>query len=514
MAFFSRIKKLASETAIYGVSTIVGRLVNYLLVPIYLNVFDQEFYRVIILVFTAFAVLNHIYQHGMEAAYLKYASDSDSRQKVKQVFSTASISLIGLSICTSAIIILARAPLSQLIEIGADWSFLFYYAAGILTLDALSIVPFAELRLQNRPVYFATIKLINIFINVGLNLVLIFVFNWGIEAVFMANLLASAGTLLLLIPLYFKLWENSFDVSLWKQLMLFGLPFIPSGISYAFVDRINNIFLAKMDGDRVIELYGDHLPARILFGEPDPLQALPTQYIVGTFGGIWKLGVFMMLVAQMFRFAWQPFFLQHAKDEDARPLFARIFTIYTAFSLFALLAVAFFVDELVTIRIPNRGTLIPESYWFALYIVPIILLAYFFQGWYYNFTAGAYIKKQTRYFATCTFAGALLALAINFFAVPHYGMIAAAWATTLAYGLMALLLYQIVKRFYPVPYKWSEIIRLCVLAGAAFAAWHFTPSLQIWWKEALLLIAYLAGTIILRVFSASQLLNVIKNRKI
>ena len=153
----------------------------------------------------------------------------------------------------------------------------------------------------------------------------------------------------------------------------------------------------------------------------------------------------------MFWFAWQPFFLQHAQDEDAKPLFARIFTLYTAGSLFVLLAVSFFVDELSAIRIPNRGTLIPEEYWFALYLVPIILLAYFFQGWYYNFTAGAYIKKQTGYFATCTFAGALLSLTVNIFVVPLYGMTAAAWAATLAYGLMTFLLYHFVKRFYPVP---------------------------------------------------------------
>ncbi len=510
MAFLGRIKKLASETAIYGISTIVGRLVNYLLVPIYLNVFEQELYSIIILVFTAFAVLNHVYQHGMEGAYLKFASGADNRNTVKKTFSTASWSLLGLSVCISGILVLIQNPLSLLLEIGTDWAFLFYYAAGILTLDALATVPFAELRLQNRPFYFATIKLINICLNVGLNLVLIFVFDKGIESVFIANLIASAATLLLLIPLYIKLWENTFDGALWKQLMVFGLPFIPSGISYAFVDRINTIFLAKMDGARVIELYGEHLPARILFGSPDPLVSLPTQYIVGTFGGIWKLGVFMMLVSQMFRFAWQPFFLQHADDEDAKPLFARIFTLYTAASLFVLLGISFFIEELVTIRIPNRGTLIPESYWFALYLVPIILLAYFFQGWYYNFTAGAYIKKQTQYFATCTFAGALLSLAINIFMVPHYGMTAAVWAATLAYGLMAFLLHFLVKRFYPVPYQWPEVIRLCVFAGAIFAAWYMLPDLHVWWKEVLLLTGFLAGLPLLRIISPQQLTVFIK----
>ncbi|MFK7848022.1 MAG: lipopolysaccharide biosynthesis protein [Rhodothermales bacterium] len=512
MAFLGRIKQLASETAIYGISTIVGRLVNYLLVPIYLNVFVPELYQVVILVFTAFAVLNHIYQHGMEAAYLKYASSAEGRLTIKKTFSTATWSLLGLSACASGLLILGQNPLSNLIGIGTNWAYLFYYAAGILTLDALSIVPFAELRLQNRPYYFAAIKLVNIALNVGFNLFLIFGLGMGVESVFIANLIASAGTLLLLIPLYFKLWDSSFDGHLWKQLMAFGLPFIPSGISYAFVDRINTIFLDKMDPARVIELYGDFLPARVLFSSPEAGGSLPTDYIVGVFGGVWKLGVFMMLVAQMFRFAWQPFFLQHAEDEDAQPLFARIFTLYTAASLFVLLAISFFIDELVSIRIPNRGPLIPEEYWFALYLVPVILLAYFFQGWYYNFTAGAYIKKQTKYFATCTFAGALLALAINLFAVPHFGMIAAAWATTLAYALMAFLLFSIAKRFYPVPYRWSEVFRSCILAAGIYAAWYFTPTAQVWWKEALLLLGFIAGLFIMRIVSLKQAFSIVKSR--
>ncbi len=512
MAFFSRIKKLASETAIYGISTIVGRLVNYLLVPIYLNVFEPGQYAVIVLVFTTFMVLNHMYQHGMEAAYLKYASGSEGRQQLKKVFSTASWSLLTLSICISGILLLIKGPLSLLVGVGIDWSFLFYYAAGILTLDALTIVPFAELRLQNRPIYFATIKLVNIGLNVSLNLLLIFVFHKGVEAVFIANLVASAGTLLLLLPLYLKLWQNRLDTVLWKQLIAFGLPFIPSGLSYAFVDRVNVIFLSKMDGARIIELYGDHLPASVLFASPETIDTVSSLHIVGVFGGVWKLGVFMMLVAQMFRFAWQPFFLQHAEDDDAKPLFSRIFTLYTAASLFVLLAITFFINELVAIPLPNRGTLIPEDYWFGLYLVPIILLAYFFQGWYYNFTAGAYIKKQTKYFAVCTFAGALLSLAINVFIVPMYGMTAAAWATTLSYSLMAVLLYLIVNRFYPVPYRWSEILRLCLWGAGIFAAWFYLPTLQIWWKEALMLIGFVAGLFILRILSPAQLVGLIKKR--
>ena len=494
MAFFARIKKLASETAIYGISTIVGRMINYLLVPFYIAVFEPGLYGIVGLVFMTFSLLNHVYQHGMESAYLKFASGEEGRARKETVFSTASWSLVGVGLVLSGILLFSRTPFAEVLGIGARWSHLFYYAAGILLLDSLAIVPFAELRLQNRPIYFAVIKLVNILLNVGLNLFLILGLNQGIEAIFKANLFASLGALLLLLPLYGKLWRGRFDRRVWRELLIFGLPFLPSGLNYAFVDRINLYFLGQMDNEDVMRLYGSEIPPEALASS----EGLAV-YIAGIFNAAWKIGVFMMLVAQMFRFAWQPFFLQHAEDEDALPLFARVFTLFTAGAAFVLLGISFFVDELVALPLPGGRTLIDPEYWLGLYLAPIALLAYLFQGWYYNFTAGAYIEKQTKYFVGCTFAGALVSLAINIFLVPHFGMTAAAWATTAAYGVMAGSLYFIVRRFYPVPYNWKSVAITLALAGTAFVAWYSLPTLQIWWAELALLAGYLAGLFLLGV---------------
>ena len=494
MSFFSRIKKLASETAIYGISTIVGRMINYLLVPFYLAVFDPSLYGIVGLVFMAFTLLNHVYQHGMESAYLKYTSGDEGRARKEVVFSTSTWSLLLVGLLLSAIIVLLRTSIAELINIGIQWSHLFYFVAGILLFDTLAIVPFAELRLQNRPLFFAAVKLSNILLNVGFNLFLILGLNYGIEAIFIANLIASLGTLLLLAPLYTKLWRPTFDASIWRHLIAFGLPFLPSGLSYAFVDRINLYFLGRMDDTAITRLYGTDLPADIQTAE----EGLGV-YVVGIFNAVWKLGVFMMLIAQMFRFAWQPFFLQHADDDDARPLFARVFTLFTAGAGLVLLAVSFFIDELVALPLPGGRELIAREYWLGLYLVPIALLAYFFQGWYYNFTAGAYIEKRTSYFVVCTFMGALVSLAINILLVPRYGMTAAAWATTLAYGVMALALYFIVQRFYRVPYDWKAVGTILTLGGAVFAAWFYYPALQVWWTESLLLIGYAGGLVLLKI---------------
>ena len=499
MAFLGRIKKLASETAIYGVSTIVGRLVNYLLVPIYLSFFDPELYGVVGFVYMSFLILNHVFQHGMESAYLKYASGTEGRERVKQVFSTASWSLLGVSLVLSGLILLFRLPLSDLVSIGPDWSHLWYYAVIILTVDALSIVPFAELRLQNRPVRFAIIKLFNILVNVGLNLVLIVGFKEDIEAIFFSNLVASVCTLLALIPVYMALFRGAFDVPLWKQLMAFGLPFIPSGLSYAFVDRVNLFFLGRMDSGQIMKLYGDAIPSTTLETVEEVGDVVLGQYVGGIFNGVWKLGVFMMLVVQMFRFAWQPFFLQHAEDDDAPLLFSRVFTVFTAGSLFVLLAIAFFVDLLVAIPTPFGSTLIPEQYWFALYLVPIAMVGYFFQGLYFNFTAGIYIEKKTSYFIVCAFAGAAVSLAINIFLIPIYGMLAAAWASAIAYAVMAVSLGIIVRRFYPVPYDWWAVGKTGVLAVGLYLVWVYFDLSGNWVAEGGLLLGYIIGLVVLRI---------------
>ena len=509
MAFLSRIKKLASETAIYGVSTIVGRLVNYLLVPLYLGFFDPELYGVVVLVYTSFLVLNHVYQHGVESAYLKYASGKEGRAQITQVFSTATWSLVAVGGLFSIVIVWSGDLLSEVVGIGSSWSFLWYYAVAILSLDALVIVPFAELRLQNRPLYFVTIKMANILINVGLNIWLIVGLRYGIEAIFISNLVASACTFLLLLPLYARLCRLQFEGVLWRQLLAFGLPFVPSGLSYAFVDRVNVFFLGAMTDERILALYQDVIPPEKLNSTSESVLGA---YVAGIFGAVWKLGVFMMLVVQMFRFAWQPFFLQHASDNDAPSLFSRVFTIYTAGGVFVLLAVSMLIDNLVAIPVPGGRTLIPDPYWFALYLVPVALLAYFFQGWYYNFTAGAYIEKKTSYFMVCTFAGAILALLLNIALIPLYGMVAAAWATTVAYALMAILLYGMVRRIYPVPYNWTAVAITLGWGVVLYGLWWQTPASSHWAFELIILFVYLVGVFVFRILPFSAALRILKIR--
>lgn len=525
MSFASRIKQLASETAIYGISSIVARMIGFLLFPFYSHAFGPELYGVVTKVYATFIFLNILYQYGMESAYLKFASDA--AEKGKTVFSTATWSLIASTALLSGAMVVFKEGFGCLIGLTSNWLFLVYYAALILALDALTIIPFAALRLQNKPFRFAVIRLLSVLLNVGLNLWFIFGLRWGIESIFIANIVASGAALLMLLPTYGEGFDGSFDSGLWKNLMRFGLPFLPGGLGYAVSDRINIFYLGKMPEERVLDLYGDRIDTSRLSSEASIPNEAPigecerlfsflddgtanvfADYVVGVFGGITKLAIFMMLLSQMFRYAWQPFFLQRARDADAPALFARIFSLFTAVGLLVWLSISFFAQELVALPIPSfqdgsliwgERTLVQERYWLGLFIVPISLLGYLFMGWYYNFSAGAYLKKKTAYFVPCTLVGATLALVLNTALVPTYGMLGAAWATTVSFGVMAIMLFFLLRKHYPIPYAWGQILGMGAVAGLLFGAWHQLPWLQTAWWELLLLLLFVMALLVLRV---------------
>ena len=488
MSFRPRINKLASETAVYGVSSVFGRLINFLLFPFYSNVFAPDVYGPVIVVYAAFVFLNVIYQYGMEAAYLKYAANAPDTDEKTKTFSTAIWSLFLTASVFSACIFFFKVPVGGILGLEPGHFTLLNYTAGILMLDTLMVVPYAELRLQNQPWRFATVRIAGIVVNVGLNLVFILVMDMGIEAIFLANLIASGMSLVLLSPAFTQNFRFQFSQSRLREMLHFGLPFVPGGLGYALSERVNIFFLERMPRERILELYGsDPAVAALVDKAATEGNAIYAEFIVGAYGGMIKLAIILALVVQMFRYAWQPFFLQHADDDDASSLFARVFTLFTAALLVVYLAVAFLAQELVSIPLPGDRFLIAPSYWIGLKVIPIALLGYVFQGWYYHFSAGAYIQNKTKFFVLSTLVGSVVALVLNILLVPQYGMVAAAWATASSYAVMAVILLNLVQRAYPVPYEWGRVLSLVAGAVILFFLWDAFEVLQIWWVEFLLL---------------------------
>lgn len=523
-----RLRQLASETAVYGLSSILARLLNFLLFPFYSHVFSPDAYGVISVVYTAFLFFNIVYQYGMESAYLRFAVETDENGR-QRVFSTAVGSLLGTSLLLSLLLVLFPTPVAALIDLEARYQWLLYYMAVILVLDTLAVVPFAELRLRHCAWRFALIRLAGVAVNIGLNVLLLVGLRWGVAGVFMANAVASAITLTLLTPEFLRLWRPWFDAGLWRQLLRFGFPLLPGGLGYAITERINLLFLKRMSPDQVRQLYGNRFDLEALAHEAEravravlersggvltpevqqhmaeAAQAVYGNHVVGVYNGVLKLAIFLMLVVQMFRFAWQPFFLQHARDPDAPRLFARVFSLLTAVSWLVLLSVSFFADEMVRLPLPSGYELINPRYWTGLFIVPVALLGYLFQGWYYVFSAGAYLRHRTELFLPATLAGAVVSLLLNALLVPPFGMLGAAWATTLAYATMALTLWGLIQPHYRVPYPWRQVLALSLWSALIFKAWQAWPMLQHPLMELLLLIGWTAALPVLRVITPAEL---------
>ncbi|NNF04938.1 MAG: polysaccharide biosynthesis protein, partial [Rhodothermales bacterium] len=331
-----------------------------------------------------------------------------------------------------------------------------------------------------------------------------------IESILIANLAASATSLLLLLPSAAGQIGGGVDRAVWKQLLVFGLPFVPGGLGYALVERLNIFFLERIPPERVIELYGADVGGADLAARAAELGPyVYTEYVVGAYGGIIKLAVLMALVVQMFRYAWQPFFLQHQNDEDARPLFARVFSLLTLALLTVFLGVSFFAAEIVSFPIPGVGPLIQPRYWLGLPVIPVVLAGFVFQGWYYHISAAAYLSNTTKYFVHATMTGSAAALLLNVLFVPRLGMMAAAAATAVSYAVMTITLYALTRRAYAMPIRFGRVAAAVAAACAVFAVWSVFPTVRTLWAETLLIAGFVvvsARILDVRIGSAVRLL--------
>lgn len=462
-----KIKSLSKQTLIYGTSTIIGRFLNFILVPFYTNVFPPSDYGVVAIIFAYIAFLNVVYTLGFEAGYFRFASSNEIGTE-KQNFTHPFLTIAGNSAVFSIIIILFSAPIAELV--GLKSSQIIILSALILFFDALSLVPFAYLRLKNKAKLFAAIKLINIVVNVGLNLILILVYKFGLEAIFYSNLASSVITFLLLLPVIFKNLSFSYNKELFSELRRFSLPYLPAGLASMVVQVI----------DKPI------------------MQYLTDLQTVGVYNANYKLGIFMMLVVAMFDYAWRPFFLNNAKDPGAKQLFAKVMTIFVGASSLFLVLLTFTIDKLIEFPLPFKGYLIGPKYWQGVVIVPIVLFSYIFVGIYVNLLAGIYIEKKSKYLPLISGIGAVLNLIACFALIPYITIMGGALATFISYAAMAVYTYFVVQKYYPVKYETGKVAALLtidVMAMAVFYGAHY-GGIELNWAVRIGIMAVLCGSII------------------
>ncbi len=432
----ANIKRLARHSAIYGLGHILSRGIGFLLLPIYTNYLTPEQYGLFALAFSYLVILNIFYYHGIDSAFLRFyiLHDAEHRTEPEVIFSTAFYSLIATGAMLTLAGVLFAETLAGLILDTEGAGPILRYVHLILLLDTAAIIPFLTLRAQEKSVQFGLLKGLNVLVTLGLNVYFIIFLNRGIEGIFLANLYASAFTLLTLLPVLRHSLRFAFSLPVWKELLRFGLPYLPTTLSVVLMDVSDRFILEYFTDDSV----------------------------VGVYSAGYRLAMIMALMVAAFRFAWHPFFLSTAGEPGAPKLFARIFTYFMLAAAILYLGLFWFLEDFIRIRI-GSGYLFGEAYWAGIDLIPILMLAYILFGAYAIFVAGVHISKKTRLLPVFSLLGALVNIIGNMLFIPIWGMYAAAWVTVAGYAVMTASLYFVVQSFYPVPYEFRRVFALVLL---------------------------------------------------
>ncbi|MDZ7373109.1 MAG: oligosaccharide flippase family protein [candidate division KSB1 bacterium] len=435
-----RIKRLTKHSIVYGISHIATRGVGFLLLPIHTNAFSRGEYGIAAVVFTFLAIAIDVYSLGVPSAFLRQYLLSDGKAERQRVYSTAFWSVLALAAGFTLVLELGAGPVARWLLQDARHADLIRLSGGILFFDSVNILSFLLLRAEEKSVSFAVFQLANVLITFVLNALLILKLGMGVEGIFLANLFASGATFLLLLPVSLRRLSLRFSVPTLRFLLRFGLPYLPSTIAVVLMDVIDRVILQRLAGNEVTGLYSAG----------------------------YKLGMFMALFVAAFRFAWHPFFLSEVKKEGAKELFARVLTYLLLACLTVYLLICFVVDDIVRFQILGF-TLFGPQYWESTPVVPWVMLAYIFYAAYLNFVIGIYTEARSEYLPLVTGIGAAVNIAANFLLIPRFGMMGSAYATTLGYAAMALALFVVGQRLYPVRYEYRRIVHMGVVAGFLFA---------------------------------------------
>ena len=451
----SLLKKLVGQTAIYGLSSIVGRLLNFLLVPLYTGIFTPGEYGVFseLMAVVAFAMV--VLTYGFETAFFHYTNKEEDSEKV---LSTGFISLLITSLLFLILTAFYSQSIANLLHVPEYPNFI-NWLVWILVLDVLTTLPFAKLRVDHRAWRFASIRLVNIAVNIGLNLFFYLLCPYllkqgialnfiesiydpamGIGYIFISNLIASATMFLLLTPEIFKL-KISFDFAVWKKMGKYGFPLLIGGLAYVTNEMADRLLLEYL------------LPADIA----------TTQ--VGIYSACYKIAIFMTLFIQAFRYGAEPFFFAQAKKTDAKEQYATVMRYFIACTAFIFLSINVFIDII-------KHFIQDEAYHAGLDVVPILLLANLFLGMYYNLSVWYKVSEKTRFGAYLSVAGALITIVLNILLIPAMSYMGSAWATLICYASMCVMSYLFSRRHYPISYNWKYISFYMISALSLFYIWN------------------------------------------
>src|SRR5690554_5284469 len=442
----SQLKKLAGQTAIYGISSILGKTINFLLIPVYTAYLPKEDVGAFTVIYAFIAFFNVIFTYGMETAFFRFSTGKGLDES--KVYSNVQSLLTTTSLSLGALLFLSANQIADLLDYPGK-GYLFQWVALILTVDGMMAIPFAKLRVEGRALTFSLIKLLNIGLNVGFNLFFI-VFchhvyagdilpslrsligsfyrpEWGVDYILLANLLANA----LILP-YLLYRTGKFTFSLSREYLIpmwhYAVPLLFMGLAGV----TNEVFSRG--------LFEYVLPENFYEG-------LSSREAGGVFGANFKLAILMNLFIQAFKYAAEPFFFKQATDKNNPIVFAKVMHWFVIFCTLLMVAVTVNLDTIGPLFLRDEG------YEKGLGIVPVLLLGYLFLGIYYNLSIWFKITDKTEYSLYITLFGAAITLVVVFGFIPVLGFMGAALSTLLSYLTMSVICYVIGQKYYPIPYQ-------------------------------------------------------------
>ncbi len=473
------LKKLAGQTVWYGVSNIAARLLTFLLTPYLTNVLTgdqgQLVYGQYRYVYNLFPIMNVLYTYGMETAFFRFSMTED-RGKLYRTQITA---MLTSTLLFTVLLLLFREPAAEFAEIRDHIEYVGWCAA-IIGLDALSALPYARLRKENRPRKYAMTKVAGIVVFVA-TIVFLFSFgggianahpgsalaqwynhHWGLGFILLANILQAVVTLLLLFK-ELKDYRPAFDSAVFKKVILYGYPILIAGFAGVINDALNRVMFQKMS----------------------PLPAKESLRQLGFYSAAMSIAMLLNLVIQAFKMAAEPFFFSISADKNSKETYARVMR------WFVILLTLMFLN--VTLYIDIWKHFVGREYHQALGIVPILMLSYIFLGVYYNLTVWYKLTDKTQYGTYIMVIGAVVTIAFNWAFIPVLGYYACAWGTLLCYAVMMALSYYWGQKYYPVPYELPQLFKylglMLVLFGIYYGITLFNSNIVLHFVVATLLFA-------------------------
>jgi len=433
------VRKLAGQTLIYGLGTIIPRFLNYgIMTFFYTRVFTTAQYGVVTELYAWMVLLLIILTYGMETGFFRFSQKNEDFEKV---YSTALISLFATSLMFVVLVFIFIEPVSALLKYSENQDYVRMFAA-IIAIDAFSAIPFARLRKENRPLVFSFIKLMNVIVTISVVLFLLLIApgiyeksdgwfrriydpGYGVGYVFLANLIGSTFTLIMLIP-YIVKTRLAFYRDIWLRMIGYSFPLLIAGLSGSINDALDKVILRRM------------------IGEENGLET------VGVYGAGYKIAVLIALFIQMFRFAAEPFFFERAKHENAKETYAFVMRYFVIIMLIVYLFINLYISGIQFI--------VGANFRDAIVVVPIVSMAYIFYGIYVNHSIWYKLNDLTRFGIYITVTGAVITVLINVLLIPAYGYMASAWAHVASYGAMIIMSFILAEKRYKVHYDMKRLV--------------------------------------------------------